>query len=187
MSRREVFGLVVLSFAVLIAHPALAQGSYTKAYVGDRIRKVEDAVDEFQKWTEKRGEDAKNRVESGESSNRTARRGRTNSSSTSNTQARSEQAQNTKDELDEALGDLDRSTNRLRRKFDPTDAWMNTKEQVEKVVEDARRINEVMVRGKYGTDAERYWNVLKTGINDLARTYGVPPLGTNLPATGVRR
>jgi hypothetical protein len=72
---------------------------------------------------------------------------------------------------------LNRSTNRLRRKFDATDKWMETKVQVEQVVEDGRRINQVMVRGNYGTQAERYWGVLRSAINDLARTYGVAPLG----------
>ena len=54
---------------------------------------------------------------------------------------------------------------------------METKVQVEQVVEDGRRINQVMVRGNYGTQAERYWGVLRKAINDLARTYGVTPLG----------
>ncbi len=151
-----------------------AQGAYTKAYVADRIRKVEDGVDEFRKWAEKRGEDARSRAESAQSSGRTARRTRTN---TASSDARKDQARNTKDELDDALGDLNRSTNRLRRKFDATDKWMETKVLVERVVEDGRRINQVMVRGKYGTQAERYWGVLRSGINDLARTYGVAPLG----------
>jgi hypothetical protein len=152
----------------------LAQGAYTKAYVADRIRKVEDGVDEFRDWAKKRGEDAKSRAESAQSSGKTPRRTRTDPSTS---QARKDQAKNTKDDLDDALADLNRSTNRLRRKFDATDKWMETKVQVEQVVEDGRRINQVMVRGNYGTQAERYWGVLRTAINDLARTYGVTPLG----------
>jgi hypothetical protein len=159
---------------VSFAWSVLAQGAYTKAYVADRIRKVEDGVDEFRKWAEKRGEDASSRAQSAQSSGRTSRRAGTN---TANTQARKDQAKNTKDELNDALGDINRSTNRLRRKFDATDTWMETKVQVEKVVDDGRRINQVMVRGNYGTQAERYWGVLRTAINDLARTYGVAPLG----------
>jgi biopolymer transport protein ExbB/TolQ len=166
--------MVSLAFTVSFAWSLLAQGAYTKAYVADRIRKVEDGVDEFRKWAEKRGEDAKSRAESAQSSGKTSRRTRTDASTT---QARKDQAKNTKDDLDDALGDLNRSTNRLRRKFDATDKWMETKVQVEQVVEDGRRINQVMVRGDYGTQAERYWGVLRTAINDLARTYGVAPLG----------
>ena len=78
--------------------------------------------------------------------------------------------------MDDALGDLNRSTNRLRRKFDPLDKWMETRPQVESVLDDARKINQVMVRGKYGTQAERYWAVLRESINDLARCYNLTPL-----------
>ena len=35
---------------------ALAQAVFTKVQVADRIRKVEDGVDEFRKWSEKRVE-----------------------------------------------------------------------------------------------------------------------------------
>jgi len=38
-------------------------------------------------------------------------------------------------------------------------------------------INQVMVRGKYGSQAERYWGVLRTAVNDLARCYNLTPLG----------
>jgi hypothetical protein len=34
-----------------------------------------------------------------------------------------------------------------------------------------------MVPGKYGTQAERYWATLRAGINDLARCYGLAPMG----------
>ena len=86
-------------------------------------------------------------------------------------------AREKKDELDDALGDLNGSTNRLRRRFDPSDKWMETRPQVENVLDDARKINQVMVRGKYGTQAERYWSVLRAAINDLARCYNLTPLG----------
>src|SRR5262249_57134497 len=76
----------------------------------------------------------------------------------------------------EALGDLNRSTNRLRRKFDATDKWIETKSQVESVVDDARKINQGVARGNYGAEAARLWAALRTGINDLARAYGVQPL-----------
>jgi hypothetical protein len=79
--------------------------------------------------------------------------------------------------LDDALGELNRSTNRLRCQFDPTDKWMETRPQVERVLDDGRKINQVMVRGKYGTQAEKYWAVLRTALNDLARVYNLTPLG----------
>jgi hypothetical protein len=80
-------------------------------------------------------------------------------------------------QFDDALGELNRSTNRLRCQFDPTDKWMETRPQVERVLDDGRKINQVMVRGKYGTQAEKYWAVLRTALNDLARVYNLTPLG----------
>jgi hypothetical protein len=47
---------------------------------------------------------------------------------------------------------------------------------VENVLDDARTINQVLVRGHYGTQAERYWAVLRESINDLARCYNLTPL-----------
>ena len=149
----------------------LAQVAFSKAQVGDRIRKVEDGVDEFRKWSEKRGDEGKTQAQAAQSSGRT--RGKTATESQKNV------AREKKDELDDSLSDLNKSTNRLRRKFDPTDKWMETRPQVESVLEDARKINQVLVRGKakYGTQAERYWSVLRASINDLARCYNLTPLG----------
>ena len=54
---------------------------------------------------------------------------------------------------------------------------METKAEVERVVDDGRKINQAVTKGKYGTDVARLWAALRTGINDLARAYGVTPLG----------
>ena len=148
---------------------ASAQLAFTKAQVADRIRKVEDGVDEFRKWAENRAENGQSTAQAAKASGRT--RGRTA------TEGQKEVAREKKDELDDALGDLNHSTNRLRRKFDPLDKWIETRPQVETVLDDARKINQVMVRGKYGTQAERHWGVLRTAVNDLARCYNLTPLG----------
>jgi len=148
---------------------AVAQGAFTKAQVGDRIRKVEDGVDEFRSWAEKRAEQGKTQGQAAQGSGRT--RGKTA------TESQKSSARDKKDELDDALSDLNGSTNRLRRKFDPGDKWMETRPQVEKVLDDARKINQVLTRGKYGSQAERYWSVLRANINDLARCYNITPLG----------
>jgi len=170
--RLAIAGAAVLLFS---PRPTLGQaGSFTKAVVGDHIRKVEDGVDEFRKYLEKRGEDAQGRAQTASSSGTRTRRGK---SSEANTEAKKEQGKRTKDELGDALGDLNKSTNRLRRKFDPTSKYMETKVQMDKVMDDGRRINQIMVRGKYGSQAERLWGVLRAGINDLARCYGLAPMG----------
>lgn len=151
-----------------------AQPAFTKAQVGERIKRVEDGVDEFRKYLENRGDDARERKDAAQKSGKSARRG---ASEKATTQARGEQAKHTKDELDDALGELNQSTNRLRRKFDPTPNYMETRAQVDRVMDDARRVNQIMVRGAYGTQPERLWAALRASINDLARCYGLAPMG----------
>jgi hypothetical protein len=160
---------IVLSVLVLgMAFPALAQ-LMTKAQVGNLIVKVENGVDEFRDYLKRRGENAKNTASTAQTQGKTTRKKATD--------AQKANATAKKDELDDALGDLNRSTNRLRRKFDPTDKWMETKSEVQRVVDDGRRINQAVARGSYGADAARLWAVLRGGINDLARAYGIAPLG----------
>jgi chaperonin cofactor prefoldin len=171
MKREFLVGAVLACVlaCLVVSGLASAQVVFSKAQVADRIRKVEDGVDEFRKWAENRAEQGKSTSQAAKTSGRTKSR--------TATESQKEVANEKKDELDNALGDLNRSTNRLRRKFDPLDKWIETRPQVEGVMEDARKINQVMVRGKYGTQAERYWGVLRTAINDLARCYNVTPLG----------
>ena len=167
MTRKILVGAALAWLAV--SGFAFAQVAFTKPQVADRIRKVEDGVDEFRKWAENRAEQGKTQAQGAKTSGRT--RGRTA------TESQKETAKDKKDELEDSLSDLNRSTNRLRRKFDPMDKWMETRPEVEHVLEDGRKINQVMVRGKYGTQAERYWSVQRANINDLARCYNLTPLG----------
>jgi hypothetical protein len=44
------------------------------------------------------------------------------------------------------------------------------------MLDDGRKINQAIVRGSYGAQVARLWGVLRNGMNDLARAYGVPPL-----------
>ena len=44
------------------------------------------------------------------------------------------------------------------------------------VLDDGRKINQVVARGNYGSDVARLWATLRSGINDLARAYGLQPL-----------
>lgn len=168
MMTKKILAAAALAW-MAVSGPLIAQGTFTKTQVADRIRKVEDGVDEFRKWAEHRAEQGKTQAPAAQGAART--RGKTA------TESQKANATQKKDELDNALSDLNQSTNRLRRKFDPTDKWIETRPQVEKVMDDARRINQVLVRGKYGSQAERYWSVLRASINDLARCYNITPLG----------
>ncbi len=164
-SSRRVSVMVLVLLSGLTLGVASAQ-TMAKAQVGNLIVKVENGVDEFRDYLKRRGDDASNAADRTQ-----ARRGK------QATEAQKSTARAKKDDLDEALSDLNGSTNRLRRKFDATDKWMETKSQVQQVVDDGRKINQAMTRGNYGTDAARLWGVLRGGINDLARAYGVTPLG----------
>ena len=167
----NLLSVALLASVALLVPGANAQPlTFTKAAVGEKIRQVEDGVDQFRKYLDQRGENARSAAASPQAQARRGKRGGA-------TESQKETAASRKDELDDALGDLNRSTNRLRRKFDPTDNWQETRVQVERVLDDARRINQTVARGNYGAEAARLWAVLRNSINDLARTYGLTPLG----------
>jgi len=171
MSLRKVNGSVLgplLALAGFVAGTGAAQ-PLAKPQVANLIVKVENGVDEFRKYLERRGENATSAASSPQASARRAKRGSANESTKA-------AAQTSKDELDEALSELNRSTNRLRRKFDATDTWMQTKAEVERMMDDGRKINQVVARGKYGAEAARLWAALRNGMNDLARAFGVQPM-----------
>ncbi len=153
--------LTLASFAI----GTLAAQTLPKAQVANLIKKVENGVDEFRDYLKKRGENASSAASTAQAQGRAKRA----TASPANKAA-------AKDELDDALGDLNRSTNRLRRKFDATDTWMETRVEVERVMDDGRKINQVVARGKYGAEAARLWGVLRAGMNDLARAYGLQPM-----------
>lgn len=177
----------VLCYAAILAAVSLSTMThaqttpFAKTQVADRIRKVEDGVDQFDKYLENRGEDAQNRANSAQSSGATTRRQQRSNSGNTQTQgnqAQGNQAKQTKDDLENAMDDLNRATNRLRRKFDGTSNYLETKVQMEQVMDSARRVNQVMTKGNYGSQVERYWTPLRANINDLARCYNLTPLGT---------
>ena len=183
MNLRKIGVTALCCCAIFAISVPIAAQTMTKGLVAEKILRVEDGVDEFRDYLERRGDNARDASSTAQQSGRTSsRRGTANTNgrgtaNTANTDARKATAQSGKDDLDDALGDLNSSTNRLRRKFDATDKWMETKAQVERVVDDGRRINQVVTRGKYGSDVARLWAALRNNINDLARAYNVAPLG----------
>ena len=186
MNLRKIGMTALCCCAIFAVSIPIAAQTMTKGLVAEKILRVEDGVDEFRDYLERRGDNARDANSTAQQSGRAStaqqsgrasgRRGTANTDSRIR-KARKATAQSGKDELDDALGDLNSSTNRLRRKFDATDKWMETKAQVERVVDDGRRINQVVTRGKYGSDVARLWAALRNNINDLARAYNVAPLG----------
>ena len=172
MTVKNMIGIATLAVlaAVAFLQPGLGAQPLAKAAVGEKIKKVEDGVDEFRDYLERRGENAKSAATAPAAPARRAGRRPATESQKATAEAK-------KDDLDDALGDLNRSTNRLRRRFDPSDNWQETRTQVERVLDDGRRINQAVARGRYGTEVARLWALLRNNINDLARAYGLTPLG----------
>jgi hypothetical protein len=169
INRSQSIRLLTVVLAGLSLGTACAQGM-AKAQVANLIAKVENGVDQFRDYLKRQGDSARDAAATPQAQTRRAKRGQATDSQKATATAK-------KDELDDALGELNRSTNRLRRKFDATDTWLETKTEVQRVVDDGRKINQAVTRGNYGSEAARLWAALRTGINDLARAYGVTPLG----------
>src|SRR6476620_3671337 len=108
MHRTTVVTLCIVVMIGLSASKATAQ-PMAKAQVANLITRVENGVDEFRNYLEKRGENASDAKSTAQSSGRRKGQG-----ATENQKAK---ANTKKDALDDALGDLNRSTNKLRRKF----------------------------------------------------------------------
>jgi len=105
------FILPAILMAGISVNMALGQGM-AKSQVGNLIKQVEDGTDKFRDYLEKRGDTAKDSpaAKSGQTS-----RGRT----ATDTQKNNARAK--KDALEDSLDELNKSTNKLRRKFDGTD------------------------------------------------------------------
>ncbi len=174
LSTRTILrGTVILSAVSLFTITFAETNPFSKAQVGDRIRKTENGVDEFEKYLKNRGENAGSQASSAKASGG-GRRGQ--NADPENKAAKKEQAGQSKDDLQNAMDDLNRTTNRLRRKFDATANYLETKVQMEQVLDSGRKVNQVMTKGK-DTQAGRYWTPLKASINDLARCYNLTPMG----------
>jgi hypothetical protein len=79
------------------------------------------------------------------------------------------------------MDDLNRSTNRLRRKFDPTSNYLETQVQMEQVMDSARRVNQVMTKGNYGTQAQHYnASVMIVFRPSLSKTENPPRVSSRL-------
>ena len=147
---------------------------FNKAQVGDRIRKVENGVDDFDKYLSTRGENASNKAGSAKNSGATNRR---QGGDAANKDARKDQATQSKDDLQDAMDDriarptvCDASSTRRRITWKP-------KYKMEQVMDSARRVNQVVAKNKNDSQAGRLWTALRASINDLARCYNITPMG----------
>jgi hypothetical protein len=165
---------VLISFVVWItATDQVFTQVLTKPQVSEKIKKVEDGTDEFIDYLERKGDSARTRASSPEGQERRRRR---QESVGTPTEAQKGRAEAGKDELEDAVKDLEKATDRLRRRFKRVQNYLDTRNQVENVLDQGREINQLVLRGNYGSEVARVWATLRLAINDLARIYGLTPM-----------
>jgi hypothetical protein len=77
------------------------------------------------------------------------------------------------DRLNELAGELERATNQLRREFDRSDSLQENRDEVERCISIASRIDRAVSRGRIGNGVQNSWRTLRNELNALARAYNV--------------
>jgi hypothetical protein len=80
------------------------------------------------------------------------------------------------DRLNERARELEQATNELRRRFDRTESYYDTRPEVNRCLNLASGINQVMRRRRMGGNTEQQWNMLRAELNALADVYGLSRL-----------
>jgi hypothetical protein len=75
-----------------------------------------------------------------------------------------------------AVEDLHRSTILLRQQFEPSENWLETRGQMKTVLKDAHRVNQIMLRRACDKETNRFWQSVRSSINELSRWYGLSPM-----------
>ncbi|HEX8268121.1 MAG TPA: hypothetical protein VF596_22170 [Pyrinomonadaceae bacterium] len=77
------------------------------------------------------------------------------------------------DRLNELASELERATNQLRREFDRSDSLQENRDEVERCISIASRIDRAVSRGRIGNGVQNTWRNLRNELNALARAYNV--------------
>jgi len=77
------------------------------------------------------------------------------------------------DRLNELASELERATNQLRRGFDRSDSLQENRDEVERCISIASRIDRAVSRGRIGNGVQNTWRTLRNELNALARAYNV--------------
>lgn len=77
------------------------------------------------------------------------------------------------DRLNERASDLERALDELRREFNRTESYLQTRPEVSRVLNIAEGINGVMRKRRLGGQTERNWNLLRADLNQLAVVYNL--------------
>ena len=77
------------------------------------------------------------------------------------------------DRLNDLARELERATNQLRRGFDRSDSLQENRDEVERCISIASRIDRAVSRGRIGSGVQNTWRNLRSELNALARAYNV--------------
>lgn len=77
------------------------------------------------------------------------------------------------DRLNDLARELERATNQLRREFDRSDSLRENRDEVERCISIASRIDRAISRGRIGNGVQNNWRNLRSELNALARAYNV--------------
>jgi hypothetical protein len=80
------------------------------------------------------------------------------------------------DRLNERARELERATNELRREFDRRERYADTRPEVNRCLNIASGIDNVMRRRRMGANTEEQWRLVRAELNALADVYGLARL-----------
>ena len=123
--------------------------TYTRAQVGNVIKRVETRTDNF----------VKNFDESLDNSNL--------------------DGTEREDNLMDKARRLESATDELRREFNRSDTWLENKAEVRRCMNIAHDINKTIKRRRLGGKTESNWVKLRYELNTLAGIYKLPKVGSN--------
>ena len=123
---------------------------YTKADVEQIIKRVEERSDAFRKVIDR-------------SLDRSALNGT-----------------NREDNINEQVKELENAIDKLRKDFDRANTWQETREQVQRVLNESDEVNAIMRRGRWrrGGVVKSEWALVR---NDLNRLFGIYNLRLLVP------
>jgi histidinol dehydrogenase len=150
---RVIMAAIALLMVAVVSTPAEAQfrrgqrnRGYTKAHVEQIIRRVENQSDRFVRSFDRSLDDSR--------ADGTWR----------------------EDNLNQRARDLENALDALRREFDRTDRYQETRSQVSSVLSTAEDINRAVRRRSLRGNTERLWSRLRNELNSLASVYNLRQL-----------
>ena len=83
---------------------------------------------------------------------------------------------NAEDRYNDNIRDYENSLDELRREFNRSNSWWESRNQVSDVIQEAQNVNSMMNSISFRRNLERQWNSMRTDLNTLADTYDLPGL-----------